>query len=420
MHVPGIFIILIFTKMKNSILSLLLICFFTGISHYQAQGQSSLLDSLLNFSNGIVVTAPNDFLHLRFRFRTQLRAGYQTVSAEDFSAQSVEARVRRMRLRFEGYVLDPKLNYYVQLSFSRGDMDWNDNNDSEINSSPNIARDVVFMYLPNEHWELWFGQTKLPGNRQRVNSSGELQFPDRSIVNASFNIDRDFGVHLYYKNRLGGLHYRLAGAISTGEGRNITSTDGSLAYTARAELLPFGLFTNDGDYFEGDLAREPRPKLSLGLVLHHNEDARRTAGTIGNDLYAPSDIRSISADMMLKYRGIAWVAEYHERDATSPITTNAEGDRRVILNGRGYMTQLSYLFKNNLEIASRYGLVVPDESVESEALQRYELGLGVTKYLNRHRVKLQAQLLYNEHKDLVADEVVRRFWAPMVQIELGL
>jgi hypothetical protein len=39
-----------------------------------------------------------------------------------------------------------------------------------------------------------FGQTKLPGNNQRVVSSGSLEFTDRTINNSRFNIDRDFGL----------------------------------------------------------------------------------------------------------------------------------------------------------------------------------------------------------------------------------
>jgi hypothetical protein len=41
-----------------------------------------------------------------------------------------------------------------------------------------------------------FGQTKLPGNNQRVVSSGSLEFTDRTINNSRFNIDRDFGLFL--------------------------------------------------------------------------------------------------------------------------------------------------------------------------------------------------------------------------------
>src|SRR5690606_39523031 len=68
----------------------------------------------------------------------------------------------------------------------------------------------------------------------------------------------------------------LRGAISSGDGRNITASDRGLAYTGRLELLPLGRFTNGGDYFEGDLVREPKPKISVGLTLTSNQDAIRT------------------------------------------------------------------------------------------------------------------------------------------------
>jgi hypothetical protein len=52
-------------------------------------------------------------------------------------------------------------------------------------------------YKPTGHW---FGQTKLPGNNQRVVSSGSLEFTDRTINNSRFNIDRDFGLFLDYSH----------------------------------------------------------------------------------------------------------------------------------------------------------------------------------------------------------------------------
>jgi hypothetical protein len=47
----------------------------------------------------------------------------------------------------------------------------------------------------------YFGQTKLPGNNQRVVSSGSLEFTDRTINNSRFNIDRDFGLFLDYSHQ---------------------------------------------------------------------------------------------------------------------------------------------------------------------------------------------------------------------------
>src|SRR5690606_2801014 len=90
----------------------------------------------------------------------------------------------------------------------------------------NIVRDAVIFYNFTPDFYIAFGVNKLPGNRQRVNSSGQLQFADRSIVNAAMNIDRDFGLKAYYKHKIGGKAiYHLKGAISTGEGRVANNTD---------------------------------------------------------------------------------------------------------------------------------------------------------------------------------------------------
>ena len=70
-----------------------------------------------------IVTADSTY-SLKFQFRMQNRAAFVTKDLDDLSVDSYEFRVRRLRLKFEGFVYDPKLTYYIQLSFSRGDMDW--------------------------------------------------------------------------------------------------------------------------------------------------------------------------------------------------------------------------------------------------------------------------------------------------------
>ncbi|MFN8690511.1 MAG: porin, partial [Cyclobacteriaceae bacterium] len=137
------------------------------------------------WGKGLGITSPDSAFLMNIRFRLQNRIGITTISGSDFSVNEVEARVRRLRLRLDGYLYNPKLTYVIQLSFSRGDIDFEDS------GFPNIIRDAMIIYNFNRHFALGLGQTKLPGNRQRVVSSGDLQLPDRSIVNAVFNIDRD-------------------------------------------------------------------------------------------------------------------------------------------------------------------------------------------------------------------------------------
>lgn len=372
-----------------------------------------------SFKNGIGMVTPDSTFSLNFRFRMQNRAAYYTVSEKDFSASEIEARVRRLRMRIEGFVINPKITYYVQLSFSRGDMDWSVRDNSTFNNSPNIVRDAVVFYRPNKHFTFLIGQTKLPGNRQRVVSSGDLQFADRSIVNSTFNIDRDFGIQAVYENKISDFTFLLKGAISSGEGRNSLVSDAGLAYTGRIELLPFGKFSNKGDYFEGDLEREQKPKLALAGGYHYNESAWRTAGTLGKDLYEGRSLSSIIADLVFKYKGFALTAEYISRTTANPITINSSGSERIVYVGEGKLIQASYIFKSNFEIAARYAVVTPKSSIRDRENQLENITLGITKYLNKHRLKLQGNVLYNMETDMIVNETSNN-WGFMFQVELGI
>jgi phosphate-selective porin OprO and OprP len=385
----------------------------------QAEAQNANLPKF-NYSNGIGIVTPDSTFSLNLRFRTQLRAVYGTVADDNLSASEIEARVRRLRLRFEGFVINPKLNYYIQLSFSRGDMDWAGTENSAINSSPNIVRDAVVIYKPNDELTWTFGQTKLPGNRQRVISSGDLQFADRSIVNSTFNIDRDFGLQFAYQNKISNMYYVVRGAITSGEGRNSNLSNSGLAYTGRVELLPFGRFTNKGDYFEGDLEREKTPKLSLAAGFHRNERATRTAGTTGRDLFQNRSINAFIADVLLKYQGFALSAEYINRNTTNPITLNNANQERIVFVGEGKLFQISYLLKNNLEIAAKYAVVSPYLPIKNKEWQREEMGIGATKYLKKHRVKVQSHLFYNQSTNLFLNKSVHKNLTAWFQIELGI
>ena len=297
-----------------------------------------------------IVTADSTY-SLKFQFRMQNRAAFVSRDLDDLAAESFELRIRRLRLKFEGFVYDPKLTYYIQLSFSRGDMDWRGPENSIANSSPNVVRDAVIYYNPTKNLRLGFGQTKLPGNRQRVVSSGDQQFADRSLVNSTFNIDRDFGFFAHLTSKF----IILRGAITSGEGRNSLRSNNGLAYTGRIEFLPFGRFTGENDYIEGDLEREQLPKLSLAGTFSHNDRAVRESGQLGEDLFTPRTIRNLEFDALLKYNGWAWYNEYMQRISSNPVTQNPDDSSiRFVYAGKGYLSQLSYLFRNNIEIAGRY------------------------------------------------------------------
>lgn len=367
-----------------------------------------------NYGKGVGLTSPDSLFQFNIRFRMQNRLTYLANEDEE---PAYEALIRRLRLRFDGYVGDPKIVYVIQLSFAPGDV-----GELEEGGNLNVIRDAIVFYRPNKHWNIGFGQTKLPGNRQRVNSSGALQFTDRSINNANFNIDRDFGLQVYYLNEYRDkLSYNVKTAISTGEGRNWTQEpDNGLAFTGKLELFPFGIFQNDGTLFEGDIKREDKPRLMLSGVYHYNQKARRTFGTLGNDLFESRDLKSVFLDAMLKYDGWAFQTAYMNRNAKNPITINPEDitEQEFVFTGDGFDAQLSYIFPSNYELIGRFSTQKPHEDIEDLTPKSKQYSFGVTKYIWEHALKIQAEVT-NTNLDYIDNTNVSN-WYVRFQVEIGI
>ncbi len=400
--------------LKKHILGLLLFCTcFYSIAQENNDIKLSALP-YYSFGKGVGITSPDSIFQLNIRFRMQNRASY--IVDED-TDPAYEAAIRRLRLRFDGYVGDPRFIYVIQLSFSPNDV-----GAIEDGQNLNVIRDAIVFYRPNKHWNIGFGQTKLPGNRQRVNSSGALQLTDRSINNARFNIDRDFGLQVYYLNESKNtFSYNIKTAISTGEGRNWTrEPDNGLAYTGKLELFPLGVFKNDGTLYEGDIKRESTPKVMLSGSFHFNEKARRTQGTLGNNLFESRDMTSILLDAMFKYKGLSFQTSYMERSAKDPITVNPNNinETQFVFVGNGFDTQLSYIFDNNYEVITRFSHQKPFQSIENLTPKSNQYTLGITKYIWEHAFKIQAELTKTNLNFF--NNTKQENWYLRFQVEIGI
>jgi phosphate-selective porin OprO/OprP len=368
-----------------------------------------------SFGKGIGMTSPDSLFQLNIRFRLQNRATY--IKNEDERA-AYDGQVRRLRLRFDGYVGNPKFLYVIQLSFAPGDV-----GEIKEGDNINIIRDAVIFYRPNKHWNISFGQTKLPGNRQRVNSSGGLQLTDRTINNAKFTIDRDFGFQIHNMNEFKDkFSYNFKGAVSTGEGRNTTDkSDDGIALTGKVELFPFGAFAKDGTYFEGDVIREPKPKLMLSGAFQQNNHARRTQGQLGNDLFEQRTMKSVLLDAMLKYRGFAAMMSYMSRTtnqnavAFNPLDLTESNYAYV---GNGFDYQLSYNLKSNYEFIGRYATQNVGDDIQAIVPNTREISFGVTKYIWEHAFKVQTEI--NFDKLQYDNGTTKNNWYLRFQVEIGI
>ena len=222
------------------------------------------------FGKGIYnVVAKDNSYSMKFGIRMQsLYIGEWNVNdSTGVGSGSSEFLIRRARLKFEGHAYSPKLKYKMELGLTNRDIS---GASSHTKGAPRVILDAVVKWNFYKNLSIWAGQTKLPGNRERVVSSANLQLVDRSLLNSNFNIDRDMGAQLRHHFKLGEkFTVREIYSISQGEGRNITEANlGGYQHTSRLEILPFGEFASKGDYSGGDLKRESTPKQKQSRKLH--------------------------------------------------------------------------------------------------------------------------------------------------------
>jgi len=350
------------------------------------------------------------------KFAPRIQSRYQSqwdFDGEEYGDPDLNFIVRRARLKFGGFAFTPKLKYKMELGLSNRDISgasiYNKN-------TPRYILDAVIMWNFHENFELWAGQTKLPGNIERVVSSANLQLIDRSLLNSKFNIDRDMGIQLRHKTKWGGNFVtREKFSISQGEGRNITVGNlGGIQYTSRLELLPFGEFSSKGDYSQGDLKREKSVKAMFGFTYDINNNAVKNRSNMGSYMTQSggglfeTDIETVFIDGVVKYKGFALTGEYAHRDADTIEALEADGSTKtgaVVGAGSAINFQGSYLFKNNVEMTLRYTNVDFKEVTRLSDLQ--QITYGISKYVVGHSLKIQADLTFSQ-SDATRDYVLFR------------
>lgn len=364
------------------------------------------------FGKGIQVYGKDSTFYMKFGMRFQNLFSNEWVvedetggsgGLEDYSSNFL---IRRSRFKFDGYAYTPKLKYKFELGLSNRD---NGGAASEFNTGPKFILDAFISYNFYKNLSIKVGQGKLPGNRERVISSGNLQFVDRSRVNSRFNIDRDFGLSLLN-------HHTIAGdfimkeiiSLSQGEGRNITAGNlgGGFDYTFRVEFLPMGNFKSKGDYSGSDLKRELKPKLAVGVTYDINDNTVRERGQNGSfifdDLigdkgeYVGRTLQTIFVDAMFKYQGFSFMGEFADKQTSddNPVVVNELGEEiGTFYTGSGLNLSVGYLMKNNWEVAVRYTAINPDEAVSNNET---EYTLGLSRYIVGHKLKVQSDVSYRD------------------------
>jgi len=355
-----------------------------------------------SFGNGFynVIAADSSYsMKLAARMQSLYIADWDVNDADGIHNGNSQFLIRRARLKFGGFVLNPKVKYKLELGLSNKDLG---KVDSRNNEAPKMILDAVIKWNFYKNFTLWAGQTKLPGNRERVVSSANLQLVDRSLVNKRFNIDRDMGVQLRHHFTLGkNFIVKESIAMSQGEGRNVVQDNlGGYQWTGRIEVLPFGKFKGKGDYTGGALKREETPKLAIGATYDCN-NAVKDKSNQGDymiivdslDSYHQTNVNTVFVDAMFKYQGFSLMAEYAYRGAVDPIAFDEHGGELIVQVGNGLNLMSGYLFENNWEITGRYTSIELDKNITGKDLET-QYTMGVSKYFKGHKLKIQSDISY--------------------------
>jgi len=392
----------------NKLKTVMIVLLFSITSTYAQEVTTS------KFGKGLIeIKGKDDSFSMNVSARMQyLTSSSWSESDGDYVRPESNTSVRRARLKFSGFAYNPKLTYKLELGLSNRDIS---GASAFTSNAPRYILDAYVSWNFYKNFTLQAGQGKLPGNIERVISSGNLALVDRSILNSKFNIDRDLGIQFRHQFKLSKKFIvKEVFAISQGEGRNITKGNiGGHQYTSRIEVLPFGNFKSKGDYKGADLDREETPKLLVGAVYDINNDAVKTRSNMGsyletNEGFYQTDINTLFFDTHFKYKGFSLLAEYADRDADDPVARNEDnsltGD--VVNIGNATNIQMGYVMFSDLAITGRYTKIDFDSIVSSNnEITQYTIGLS--KYVAKHKLKVQTDFTY-ENSVSSNDKIVYR------------
>lgn len=374
-------------------------------------------------AEGLTLTGKNGY-KMNLRGYAQFYGDNRSYSSDSMDQSFTRFRVRRLRLRLTGDVPQYKMDYRFQIDLSGS---------SEVDDEQaNFLMDAWVAYSPTKRIKIKFGQSSSPtDNRELVMGSQTLQLVERSRVTSAFSTIREFGVFASGNFRTGGGTYlRPSVAVTNGDGINAFARDrGGLKVGGRVDFLPFGLFTNFGQFRQVDMVRELSPKLVVGGNYSINQGmSSRRGRESGAILYLNDqmqetlpDFTKYGVDFLFKYKGFSMLGEFVKTSATVPteISTRVRNDGSTSTNfdfdgqqdvenyvknrmmlGTGYNIQAGYIFKNRFSVDARYTHLDADRASFLNNNVFYNrpnyYTLGVSKYMSRnYGFKVQTSITYN-------------------------
>ncbi|MCB0309627.1 MAG: hypothetical protein KDD42_00245 [Bdellovibrionales bacterium] len=331
------------------------------------------------WKGGTVVEFPENAFSTKIKTIIQSRYTFTDEDDSSSNQNTSSFRMRRVRLNISGNALREEFDYYVQVDFVGG-------KDASGARVPALL-DAFLTWHVSDVVALRTGQFKTGISRQNVNSSTQLQFPDRSIASEFFNLDRQIGAAVLGDWNSGNLQASAAifNGESSGEGINRPGLDTKHTgvVNIRANLIgKMDAFT------EGDIETTSGMAINSGLAAAFSQAAES-----GMD----RDLQTINADLNIKSEGASLHTEFYWQ--------KYDPDSGMESEPIGFYIQGGYFLEPQvLEIAARYAAIDCDNGLAGDDCSgvddRQESSVSLNHFWWKHYLKAQLAYVF-EQVDLV-------------------
>ena len=316
-----------------------------------------------------------------FTFRNQFRVSSPfdgtPTEPEDIPVDgegNTELVVNRSRVKFGGHLGTPRVQNFVEIDVK------------------NQRMYHFFVTVQANRWlDVRVGQWKVEFNRERVDSSGDQQFVDRSIVNNDFTLDGQWGAMArgrLFRGHAADSSYFLG--VFAGEGRLTTNDDSTPMVLGRYQ---WNLLRRSVGFSQSDVEYSPEAAATIGIAAvrgrgrHTRYDSSGGANLDGFSTGEPGqyELRQWMVDFAFFRRGFSAQGEQHSKK----VIDHLQGGQLTLHGGylqagffpvRGWSRALS-----SLELAGRLAYVDPDAAVDGRNRQEYSG--AINWYFNQHRNK---------------------------------
>lgn len=355
---------------------------------YAEAKKSNLVDYQLG--KGLIATSADGNSRLHIGGYAQLL--YRYTKSDDSAKENIsDFDIRRFKLVADGNVFSKNFGYKLQGEVSSGFKT------EEIFINYKVAAPLIVQ----------FGQFKPPQARQELTGAGKQLFPERSIANDTFNLDRDQGLQAAGSFAGNLVDYRIG--VFNGNGPNASNPDDNNMIAGRIDINPLGSYKLDEAGWPSD-----KPLLNIGGSFAQE---KVTGADVGTKFGPENDVLDVAleldkltattfttaygndltwllwtANTNATWLGATLAAEYYHLNANPQLGADWDAD--------GYYLQAGYqVIPQRLELALRYTAVESTDANASAKFDKAEKQFGVNYYFAQHNLKLQSDVT------LVADEL---------------